>query len=164
MEKTEEKDGRKYWVLNMDTEEALNRVSLDSNYREHAMQQGGSRYVLMEDDQALYALMLKRAVNDLWLKLARMSKAVAGGLKYSDDGVVMRLEVSDNYDDNMLFTLGGFVERFIDSCVLRQWYERNNLQAEAVKCGIEAEVAVGNILNVVHFRKRAVKRPVNPVF
>lgn len=163
MEKVEIKESRKYWLLDISAEEVLARASLDSNYREHAMEHGGGRYILMEDDGALFSLMLKRAVNDLWLKLARMSKGVTGGLKYTDDKAMLRLEVSDNYEDNLLFTLGGYVDDFVCSDTLRQWYERNGLQDESVKCMAQEAKALENIRSVVHFRKKAVKRPVNPV-
>lgn len=164
MEKIEVKDGRKFWRIGVDSEDVFARVSLDSSYREHVLENGGNRYVLLEDDMALFDGMVKKAVGVLWLKLGRMSKGVSGGLKYSEDGAMMMLEVSDNCDDNMLGTLGNFVDQFVDAYVLRLWYERNKLREDVVQCERDAELALEYVVGVVHFRKRAVKRPINPLF
>lgn len=157
-------DERRYWIFSMDGEELFNRISLDSNYRVHAMENQDDRYVLLEDDRALFLLMLKAAVNELWLKVARMSKLVPEAVKYAEDGMFLKLEVGSNHDDNVVFSLNGFIEQFLKGKVLQQWFERNNVMDEAEKCRREAEIALQNVITVVHFRKKSVGRPINPVF
>lgn len=163
MEKIVEEAGRKFWVICVNGDEVFSRVSLDSNYREH-VRQGGNRYVMLDDDRSLFDVFFKRAVAKLWLKLGRMSKTVRRGIKYSDEGALLTLEVSSNHVDNMLFDLGTFIERFVDFWVLLQWYDRNNLKEEVVKCEKEAEEVLQAIVTLVHYRRKAVKRPIDPLF
>lgn len=164
MEKIEYKDGKKFWVVLIDTEEVFVRVSLDSNYREYAMENGGERYILLEDDMSVFNRLVKNAIAELWMKLGRMGKAVDNGVRYTEDITMLRLEVGANHDDNMLFTLGGFIERFIDAWVLKQWFGLNRLQDEEAKCARDAASALSSLVTVAHYRKKAVKRPVNPMF
>lgn len=163
MEKIEVRDGKKFWLLNITAEDVFARVSLDTAYREHAMAGGGSRYVLLEDDMGLFTKLLKGAVGRLWLQMGRMSKEVAQGLRYSEDGALLRLSAGENHDDNMLGALGGFADEFVDAWVLRQWFERNGLAEDVARCAWDAERALNDVLGVVHYRKRAVKRPIDPL-
>ena len=153
-----------YWDIEIDSDEVLSRVTRDSNYREHVMSDGGEKYVLMEDDRALFFRFFRSAVSELWLKLGRMSKRVPEGIRYSDDCVRIRLEVGRNHDDNMMFSLIGFIDDFLDAFVLKEWYVRNSLDAEALKCAQSADAALSNVVTVVHYRKRPVRRPIDPLF
>lgn len=164
MEKIEHRDGKKYWTIMIDTEDAFKRVSLDSNYREHSMtNERGERYVLLNDDQALFNRLLKNAVSELWLRMARMAKNIAGGIKYSEDFIALSLEVSDNHDDNILFVLSNNIDLFTDAWVLRQWYESNHLYDDMLRCEQNATTAMSQIVTCVHYRKKAVKLPIHPL-
>lgn len=163
MEKIEYKDDKKFWVVLIDAEEVFARVSLHSNYREYALENGGVRYVLIEDDMAMFNRLVKNAIAELWMKLGRMGKTVENGVRYTEDTTVLRLEVNENQDDNMLFTLGGFIEQFVDAWVLKQWFGLNGLQKEELACARDAAGALASLVTVAHYRKKAVKRPVNPV-
>ena len=85
MVKIEEKEGRKYWVLSIDGDEVFGRVSRDTNYREHALDNGGAKYVLLDDDRPLFGRLLRGAWPDLVLQLARMSKNVGRAVLDSGD-------------------------------------------------------------------------------
>lgn len=163
MEKTEHKDGKKYWIVQLDTDEIFNRVSLDSTYREHSLPNGSDRYILLDEDREFFYRLVKNAVAELWLRLGRMAKNVAGGIRYTDDFVSLRLETGDNHDDNMLFVLSANTDRFVDAWVLRQWFDRHRLYDDIVRCEQDASAALAAILAVVHYRKKAVKRPVHPL-
>lgn len=165
MEKIEEMDGRKFWLIAIDSEEIFNRVSLHSNYHEHAMSEGRDiRYVLLDDDMLLFMEMFRKAVSELWLKLGRMSKNIEEGVKYSENEAIIRLEVTANHDDNMLFSLGGFIEGFLVARILQDWFSRNKLNDEAGKSAKEAKEALASVITVIHYRKRAVKKPIDPLF
>lgn len=164
MIKIERKHRRKWWELTIDSEEILKNVSLDSNYREHAMEEGGEKYILMEDDLDLFHKLLHSAISELWLKIGRMSKFIPHGIKYSDDVTVLRLEVTRNHDDNMLFSFEEFINDFLVNTVLKGWYLRNNINEELAKCEQGAQVALNNVITVVHYRKRPVRRPIDPLF
>lgn len=164
MEKVEIKDGKKYWIICVDVDEIFNRVSNDTNYREYVMISGGSKYVLMEEDRGMFDHLFKGAVGNLWLKLGRMSKNIAQGIRYSESGALFKLLVSDNHEDNMLPVLGDFINNFLSAYILCGWYERNNIPDEVIKCESSGIVALNNIISVVHYRRKAVKRPINPVF
>ena len=153
-----------YWEVCIDPEAVLNHVTRDSNYREHALENGGERYILMEDDRGLFYRFFRSVVSELWLKLGRMAKRMREGVEYSGDVVVMKLEVSRNHDDNMMFSLGGFIGDYVCSAILRSWYLRNGLNDEALKCGNDADAALSDVVAVVHYRKRAVRRPIDPLF
>lgn len=164
MEKIEYKDGKKFWVVLIDPEEVFVRVSLDSNYREHAMEGGEIRYVMLDDDIPMFNRLVKNAIAELWMKLGRMSKTVDNGIRYTEDITMLRLEVGANHDDNMLFTLGGFIGQFIDAWVLKQWFGLNGLQEKEETCARDAASALSSLVTVVHYRKKAVKRPIHPIF
>lgn len=164
MVKIEESEGRKFWVVSIDSEELFARIGRDANYREHAMQSGGGKYVLLEEDRGMFDRLMKSAVGELWLKLARMSKMVSKPVLHNEDATLIRLEVHGNYDDHVLFVLDGGVEDFLEGYVLREWYVRNNVRDEAAKCEVAMSGALARILSVVHYRKKAVKRPIDPVF
>lgn len=155
---------RKWWKVTIDSEELLNKISLDSNYREHAMKEGGERYILVEDDAGLFHKLLHSAMAELWLKIGRMSKYVPDGVRYSDDATVFRLEVTRNHDDNMLFSFEEFINDFLVYTILKGWYLRNNMNDEAAKCDEESKMSLSNVVTVVHYRKRPVKRPIDPLF
>ena len=38
--------------MSIDGDEVFGRVSRDTNYREHALEDGGAKYVLLDDDRA----------------------------------------------------------------------------------------------------------------
>lgn len=164
MEKKVIENGVPYWLINIDADEVFNRVSLESAYRENGMESGGNRFVLLEDDRALFALLFRSASDELWLRMGRMAKKIFRGVKVSEDAMQMKLEVSGNHDDNMMDALGGFAGQFIGLWVLRQWYERCRQPEEAAKCARDAETALSNAITLVHYRKQAVRRPVDPLF
>ena len=112
MIKIEEKEGRKYWVLSIDGDEVFGRVSRDTNYREHALDNGGAKYVLLDDDRPLFGRLLRSGWPDLVLQLARMGKNVGRAVLDSGDSLQLRLEVTDNYDDHLTFVA------YVDACVL----------------------------------------------
>ena len=164
MVKIEEKDGRKYWVLSIDGDEVFGRVSRDTNYREHALDGGGARYVLLDDDRPLFDRMLRSGLPDLVLQLARMGKDVEPAVLDSGDSLQIRLEVTDNYDDHLTFALQGYMDDYVDACVLKEWFSRNNVSQLAVHYEELAAVALRRMVTVIHYRKRAVKRPIHPIF
>lgn len=164
MVKIEKKDGCKYWVVSIDGDEVFGRVSRDTNYREHALEGGGAKFVLLDDDRPLFNRMLRNGFPDLVLQLARMSKNVRQAVLDSGDSLQIRLEVTDRYDDHLTFALQGYVDDYVDACVLKEWFLRNNLPQFAVPYEELAAVALRRILTVVHYRKRAVKRPIHPIF
>lgn len=164
MVKIEEKDGRKYWVLSIDGDEVFGRVSRDTNYREHALENGGAKFVLLDDDRPLFGRLLKSGLPDLVLLLARMSKNTDRAVADSGDSFQIRLEVTDNYDDNLTFALQGYVDDYVDACVLKEWFSRNNMPPLALSYEELAAIALRRIATVIHYRKRAVKRPVHPIF
>ena len=165
MIKTEIKNGKQIWKILIDTEEIFKRVSLDSNYREHALiEPRGSKYVLLDDDVSLFNTFVRNAMSELWLKIARMSKQVSSGIRYTEDFIELNLEASDNHDPNLLFTLGCQIDQFIDARVLCQWFELNRISDHAGLCERDAARTLANLLTTVHFRKKAVKRPIDPIF
>lgn len=164
MVKIEEKDGHKYWVLSIDGDEVFGRVSRDTNYREHALEDGGAKYVLLDDDRPLFARMLRSGLPGLVLQLARMSREVEQVVLDSGDSFEIRLEVTDNYDDHLTFALQEYVDAYVDACVLKEWFSVNNLPQLAMLYEEAAEVALRRIITVIHYRKRAVKRPIHPIF
>lgn len=164
MGKIEISNGRKYWLIVLEGDELFNLISQDSNYREHVMEYGGGEYILLEDDRQIFDKILKNVVNELWLKLGRMSKSVEKGMVCNEDIIRMKFEVTSNYDDNMLPALETFINEYIESGVLKEWYIRNNISEEVVKCEEVCKSVLEKILSVVHYRKQAVKRPINPVF
>ena len=164
MVKIEEKDGHKYWVLSIDGDEVFGRVSRDTNYREHALEDGGAKYVLLDDDRPLFARMLRSGLPGLVLQLARMSREVEQAVLDSGDSFEIRLEVTDNYDDHLTFALQEYVDAYVDACVRKEWFSVNNLPQLAMLYEEAAEVALRRIITVIHYRKRAVKRPIHPIF
>lgn len=164
MEKTMMENGQRLWLLREDAGDVFARVSLDSAYRENGMENGGNRLVILEDDRALFALLFRGAARELWLRMGRMAKGSLLGFRLSDHAMEMRLNVSGNHDENMLAALGGFAGQFIDLWVLRQWYERCRQPEEAAKCARDAGAALSNVVTLVHYRKQAVRRPVDPLF
>lgn len=160
----ERRHRRKWWELTIDSDEILKHVSLDSNYREHAMEDGGEKYILMEDDRDLFHKLLHSAISELWLKIGRMSKFTPEAIKYSDGVTILKLEVTRNHDDNMLFSFEEFVNDFLVNMILKGWYLRNNINEELAKCDQEAQAALSNVITVVHYRKRPVRRPIDPLF
>lgn len=164
MEKIDIREGKKYWIIRIDADEVFSRVSNETNYREHVMASGGPKYILLEEDRKLFDRLFVGAIGNLWLKLGRMSKNITQGIRYSESGAVFRLAVSENHEDNMLTTLGNFINDFLTAYILRDWYERNNIPDEMVKCEGSIVIALNNIISVVHYRKKAVKRPIDPVF
>lgn len=128
------------------------------------MENGNNRYVLLNDDLGLFRTLVKNAIAELWLRIGRMSKAITQAISHTEEVTRLNLEVSSNHDDNMLFSMGSFIEQFIDSWVLKQWYERNQVQIHAQQCEHNAELALSRIVTIVHYRKKAIKRPVNPIF
>lgn len=163
MEKTENNGGKKYWAVQLDTDDIFNRVSLDSAYRDHSQPNGGDRYILLDEDRELFRLLVKNAVAELWLRLGRMAKGLAGGIRYTDDFVSLRLETGDNHDDNMLFVLSANIDRFVDAWALRQWFERHRLYDAMARCEQDASAALAAIVTVAHYRKKAVRRPIHPL-
>lgn len=164
MIKIEEKEGRKYWVLSIDGDEVFGRVSRDTNYREHALDNGGAKYVLLDDDRPLFGRLLRGAWPDLVLQLARMSKNVGRAVLDSGDSLQLRLEVTDNYDDHLTFVLQESVDAYVDACVLKEWFSVNNLPQLAAQYEAVAAGALRRIITGIHYRKRAVKRPIHPIF
>lgn len=164
MIKIEEKEGRKYWVLSIDGDEVFGRVSRDTNYREHALDNGGAKYVLLDDDRPLFGRLLRSAWPDLVLQLARMSKNVERAVLDSGDSLQLRLEVTDNYDDHLTFVLQESVDAYVDACVLKEWFSVNNLPQLAAQYEAVAAGALRRIITGIHYRKRAVKRPIHPIF
>lgn len=147
----------------VDGDEVFARVSLDSGYREHAREQREGRAVLLDDDRALFRSLMKNALAELWMRLGRMGRGVDKAVRYTEDMTTLRLEVGTNHDDNMLFALGSFIGQFTDAWILRQWFDRNQQPGDALCCERDAAGAWQNILTLVHYRKKAVKRPVDPV-
>ncbi|MCM1031554.1 MAG: hypothetical protein NC410_08980 [Oscillibacter sp.] len=160
----EKRHRRKWWKVIIDSDELLNKISLDSNYREHAMEEGGEKYILMEDDMDLFHKLLHSAMAELWLKIGRMSKYVPDGINYSEGVTIFRLEVTRNHDDNMIFSFEEFINDFLINTILKGWYLRNNINEEMLKCDQEAQAALSNVITVVHYRKRPVRRPIDPLF
>lgn len=155
----------KLWIISIDPDDVLNRVIQDSNYREHAMgDNGGEIYILMENDSILFQKLLKSAIAELYLKIGRMAKWLVDGIDYTDDFTKIKLKIGRNHDNNMLFSMKTFIEEFVDNIVLREWYLRNKLNDEALVCDNSAKNALSNVITVVHYRKKAVKRPIDPLF
>ncbi len=164
MEKVDVKDGKKYWIIRIEADEVFNRVSNETNYREHVMVSGGPKYVLLEEDRELFDRLFVSAIGNLWLKLGRMSKNITQGIRCCESDAILKLAVSENHEDNMLTTLGNFINDFLDAYILHGWYERNNIHDEMIKCEESVAITLNNIISVVHYRKKAVKRPIDPVF
>lgn len=163
MEKIVERDGRKFWLIQLDQDEVFGRLCVNAAYREHTLQSGGSGYVLLEDDRVLATMLVRDAVAELWQKLGRMGKQVEKALRYSDDSIVMTLAVNGNQEDSMIFVLDSLVGRFIDAWVLRQWFDRNGAMDAMIKCEAEAAAALDSIVTIIHYRKKTVRRPLDPV-
>lgn len=164
MVKIEEKDGRKYWILSIEGDEVFARVSRDTNYREHVLENGGAGYILLDEDRALFDRMLRSGLPDLVLLLARMSKQVGQAVLDSGDSLQLRLEVTDNYDDHLTFALQEYTNNYLDACVLKEWFSRNNIPQLAIQYEQLVTIALQQITTVIHYRKHAVKRPIHPIF
>ena len=107
--------------------------------------------------------MLEEAVNYLWLKISRMGKWVEKAINYSDGDVIFKLLVTPNYEDNMLSALSVYIDNFLKNYILKEWYIKNNMMQESGKCAESENFFLGNILSVVHYRKKTIKRPINPI-
>lgn len=151
-----------YWELSFSHARLIRLIGMLSHYRAKSeLTEKGNRlddYAVTEDEQDIIGELLASALKTMWLKVARMSRNTDNAFEYDDAAgtVKLRLEVSENYDRNILELLSGSIEEFVVWKVLMEWWKIMGYDRGLQLASVNVAESEERLTDCIHWRKKPV--------
>lgn len=151
----------KIWTIEIKEDEVFARCTNESLYQAYSRadeNRKGDAMVIQEDDRGQFRMYYNIAISKLHMLLARRMDEPL--LDYCgcdcdcDRDVTFDLKMHDNHDNNVLPMLINHCYAYVVKIILEQWY----------RADFGSELERLEINHCIHYRKRPVRRRIDPLF
>jgi len=151
----------KRWDIRVSRADLFKIVSLQTSYINNRLPVRDDLRVLSEDDTAIYNTYLLNAVADLNVMLARYYQREFDEGEMDSDYIYLDLSLSLNAKDSIAFSLGKYIEQYLEKSILKEWYG-----ADSYALGIDNLLAQyeARIKTTLNYRKTPTRLNINPLF
>jgi len=152
------------WVIILNKEEMFSRVSIRSVYINNKLnpEQRAESREMLEDDRIMFGKPFGGSVADLIMLLTRNFNEEFSATNVDEVGnITLTIFPTTLMPDSIVFPLEERILQYIESYCLSKW-----LQTESGPLGIEEELskAQSNLLTTIHYRRKGLVRPIDPLF
>lgn len=152
------------WVIILNKEEMFSRVSIRSVYINNKLspEQRAESREMLEDDRIMFGKYFGGSVADLIMLLTRNFSEEFSATNIDADGnITLTVFPTTLMPDSIVFPLEERILQYIESYCLSKW-----LQTESGPLGIDAEFseAQSKLLAAIHYRRKGLRRPIDPLF
>lgn len=148
----------KTWTIEIKEEDVFARCTNESLYQAYNRTEEnpkGDDIVIQEDDFGQFHVYYRYALSNLHILLARRLESLPVTTGSEGSRVtVFTMHMHDNHDDNMLPILTTHCYEYVIKQVLEQWYHAS----------FGSELERLEINHCLHYRKKPVRRRIDPLF
>ncbi len=153
----------KRWEVTILKEELFSRVSVSSVYinRNLPVDQQDERRELLEPDRVMLNKYYRESISDLIILLTRFFQEELAPSNMDEEGnFKMIIYPTARMRDSVAYALDGYIMEVVEKSCLKKWFGR---EADAIGASEEYDLAVQKLTSSLHYRKKGLSLPINPL-
>ena len=151
------------WEITIPKEEMFSRVSISSVYINNNLpeEQRGERRELLEPDRVMFNKHYRESISDLIILLTRyfQNEITPSNMNANGDFSIV-IHPTLHMRDSIAYAMDGYILELIEKNCLVKWFGR---EADAIGARAEYEDAVDKLTSSIHYRRKGVRLPINPL-
>ncbi|NCB98015.1 MAG: hypothetical protein EOM36_06615 [Bacteroidia bacterium] len=151
------------WEITIPKEEMFSRVSVSSVYINNNLpeEQRGERRELLEPDRVMFNKHYRESISDLIILLTRyFQNEITPSNMNADGDFSIVIHPTLHMRDSIAYAMDGYILEVIEKNCLVKWFGR---EADAIGARAEYEDAVDKLTSSIHYRRKGVRLPINPL-